>query len=947
MKRLTGAIFLLLLTLKSFGITVTVNAVGATGSFKTGYTQATTGRTDGNMVIDATGTPKRGWAVFDLAGVVPVGAVVSAVNVRFNYTTSTMATGVACELHGYVGDLSTVTVPATLFAACATGAAFNTTNWGASTTGTQVTRPFNATGNTFIETNAGAKVSIGWVTTSGANVYTIIGEGGTAATQPQLQITYTCSGVSGVTATAAPNPVCAGSTLSLSGTGTGTTSYAWAGPGSFTSTNQNATLTATAASAGVYTLTAYTASGCGTPVTTAAVVVNPQPAAITPAAATVLCIGGTAALADATTGGTWTSNPIAIATISTSGVVTGVSPGTALISYTLSATGCRITKPVTVNGAPGTISPASVRVCIGAITTLTNSSGAGTWTSSAGGTATIGATSGIISGLTAGTATITFSNGCGTPTTRIVTVDPLPAAIAGPTGVCPGASITLTSATAGGTWASTPPATATTISSTQGLITGVTPGIATITYTSASPQSCRITTDVTVSLPPGPITGTMRHCVGTAVSLTNALPGGTWSSATPFVATANASSGVITGLNAGTTVITYATACGYSTRVDTVVGTPPLPFVGNDTVCQGDTLVLANSVIGGTWSSSNTAVATILPGSGIVYGLSLGYTLISYTVSPGCIARDTVFVVGPPPAITGTMQTCPGRTTVLSNASSGGTWMSVAPAIAVVGMTSGVVTGVSASTAVIVYRDSRGCRTYAEVTVNPLPLPIFGDSVICESLGDTLYDLTTGGVWTTLTPGIATIGSATGILTSVNDGIATIRYTLPATGCYINKQLTVNAQPAPIVTYNFATRTFIAPAGYASYQWYNSVNGLLVGATTPSTSALLNASYYVVVTDTIGCAGESAHIPFNVTMLGINGTSSGFCRIYPNPAANILNVETAFKVKAVITDLAGRTELVQEDAKKINIETLNSGLHFISLYGEDGAKLLTEKLLKE
>jgi len=46
-----------------------------------------------------------------------------------------------------------------------------------------------------------------------------------------------------------------------------------------------------------------------------------------------VAIGSTAALADSNTGGMWSSSDVAVATVSKRGIVTGISAGTATISY--------------------------------------------------------------------------------------------------------------------------------------------------------------------------------------------------------------------------------------------------------------------------------------------------------------------------------------------------------------------------------------------------------------------------------------------------------------------------------------------------------------------------------------------------------------------------------------------------------------------------------------
>ncbi len=88
-----------------------------------------------------------------------------------------------------------------------------------------------------------------------------------------------CTVPTSVTASASPNPICVGSTLTLTGGATNAISWNWTGPNSFTSTLQSPTIASiTTAGAGIYTLSACNTCGC-TPASTASVTVNSAPAA--------------------------------------------------------------------------------------------------------------------------------------------------------------------------------------------------------------------------------------------------------------------------------------------------------------------------------------------------------------------------------------------------------------------------------------------------------------------------------------------------------------------------------------------------------------------------------------------------------------------------------------------------------------------------------------------
>ena len=946
MKKLSFIALLLFVGISAIAqsTTVTLYSTGAAGSYTTGFVNATFVRTDNTIRTSNAAAAQRGYAVFDLTTLPPSSTVTSTI-IGFNTATYGGAgTPSGWNTYGYPGDLSLVTVGATLYANMIAGTSLTTATYG--TAVGNRTLASTAASNTFIQANVGNKVSICW-TGGGTRVYTFTGETGTATTTgahaPYMTITYNCTGVSGVTAAASPNPVCVGSPVTLTAGGSGTTSYSWAGPGGFTSTVMNPTFTAATTSAGVYTLTAYNPGGCPTTVISTALVVNPLPAAIS--GATTVCFPGTTTLTDAAGAGTWASSTLSVATVgAATGLVTAASQGTTTITYTASSTGCKITRVETVNANPVAIS-GNVPVCVGNTNTLTDASTGGTWSSSVPAIGTIGSTTGIVGGVLTGTTVVTYNNGCGVPATAIVTVNPLPAVITGPGTVCPGGGlITLNDATSGGTWSSTPTsiATAATAGLTTGIITGHLSGTATITYTSL--LNCIATTVITVDPSPAAINGVLHECAGTASTFSDAIPGGTWSSSTIPVATIDSNTGLLIGISGGTTVITYMTGCGYVTAIDTSIAAPSA-IIGTDSLCVGGSTTYASLPLGGTWTSSTTTIATVLPGSGLITGVSAGKSAITYTIPPGCFVVDSVNVLSLPPVISGTRHVCPGTTTTLTDGFAGGIWSSEQNYIATVNDTTGVVTGVMADTAVIVYTDRSGCRTSATITVNPSPAPIIGGITTCATLTDTLYDATTGGVWSSGAVGVASV-SATGVVTTLSGGTAIITYKLPATGCLVSKTFVVNPLPAAVVTYNGVTNTFYTSSFDTAYQWYNTVQGLIPGATTYSTAALYYGNYWVTVTDTNGCTATSTPYAYVIGM-GVPNHNNTVLRIYPNPANEVVYIESGIRVRAVISDVDGKTELVQADAKQLDISKLANGIYFISLYADDGERLIVQKLIKQ
>jgi uncharacterized protein YjdB len=444
---------------------------------------------------------------------------------------------------------------------------------------------------------------------------------------------------------------------------------------------------------------------------------------------------------------------------------------------------------------------------------------------------------------------------------------------------------------------------------------------------------------------PGAITGQLRHCISQMVPLGNTVLGGAWSSSNTSVATINAVTGQMTGVGAGTTIISYANSCGTVTAVDTVIPYPA-PIVGNDTVCLGTQSGLASVSLGGTWSSTYPTIASVTTGSGLLTGNNAGITTITYTMLPGCFVTQNVTVTPLPPAIAGPTEVCAGQSITLTNAIGGGTWHSSNPVGATAGLTSGVITGVTGDTATIIYTAPYGCMKSTVITIKPQPSAILGEMAKCKGATDTLYNTSPGGTWSSTSPGVATVGAVTGVITAVGTGVADIRYTLTSTGCYRSKAVTVFPAPNPIVTYDSWVQTFATDTTYLSYQWYNSIIGAIPGATTFQVGAVDSAYYYVEVTDASGCSGQSSQFLFNPRTVGVQGANIPVVSIHPNPATDMVYIDAAVPVRATITGIDGRMEIETVKARQINVSGLRSGIYFITLYSEEGQKLKLEKLFK-
>ncbi|MCD6011083.1 MAG: gliding motility-associated C-terminal protein [Flavipsychrobacter sp.] len=219
-----------------------------------------------------------------------------------------------------------------------------------------------------------------------------------------------------------------------------------------------------------------------------------------------------------------------------------------------------------------------------------------------------------------------------------------PAPIVGSSLVCMGSPTVLTNPTTGGIWSSSNPSVAT-VGATSGAVNGVALGSVIITYAISTGFVTKL---MTVKNPPTISPASVFTCVNSSTQMEGFPAGGSWGTASPSIATINFL-GVVTGMSAGVTTITYTEAGGCAGTAPITVNPIPLPITGTNYVYQGLTTSLADLTPGGTWSSSNTSLATVGAGTGIVTGVSAGLVLISYTLPTTCAAFMRV-EVNPLPA---------------------------------------------------------------------------------------------------------------------------------------------------------------------------------------------------------------------------------------------------------------------------------------------------------
>ncbi|MEO9893488.1 Ig-like domain-containing protein, partial [Aurantibacter sp.] len=318
----------------------------------------------------------------------------------------------------------------------------------------------------------------------------------------------------------------------------------------------------------------------------------------------------------------------------------------------------------------------------------------------------------------------------------------------------------------------------------------------------------------------GTLSGTQEVCEGNTTTFSSDGDTGTWSSSNTAIATVDAA-GEITALAEGTATISYTAAATSPCAVDdiatrnvTVTGLPNAGTLsGTQDVCEGNTTTFSSDGDTGTWSSSNTAIATV-DVVGEITAVAEGTATISYTVAATapCTVDDTatrtVTVTGLPNAgtLSGTQNVCEGETTTFSSDGDAGTWSSSDNSIVTVDA-SGEITALAEGTATISYTvaaiapcaiDDIATRT---ITVTGLPNAgtLSGTQEVCEGETTTFSSDGDTGIWSSSDTSIATV-NASGEVTGIAEGTTIISYTVAATapcvvGDIATRSVTVSEQP--------------------------------------------------------------------------------------------------------------------------------------------------------
>ena len=499
-----------------------------------------------------------------------------------------------------------------------------------------------------------------------------------------------------------------------------------------------------------------------------------------------------------------------------------------------------------------------------------------------------GATTSSLSNLSFGTydVTVTDANGCtATATATVVEPGPLAVAITLDSNVsCNGLSDG--GATAVITGGGAPYTYAWSTGDSVASISGVMAGTYVITITDG--QNIVVMDSITIT---EPATLVATATIDSNVTCNGLSDGGATASATGgtmpymYMWSNSATTASITGIAAGTYIVTITDANGCSS-VDTAVITEPMTLttstMGNDITCNGQTDGNAKVMpMGGTMPYSYMWSNGMMTDS--IAGLAASTYMVTVTDANGCMAIDSVVITEPmlfTASSAFTNVNCNGGSDgTMTITGMGGTMpYSYTWSDTTIGNT-GSATGLVAGSYTVTVTDANACTTYVfteTITEPAMPVALSATTGNIGCIGDS-----TGSIDLTVMGGTAgysyswSNGANSQDLTGLPVGTYTVTVT-DANGCTETLTRTIT-QAAGIAT-NIAitditcngnadgTISMTVSGGTApyTYLWSNS-------ATTANLTGLTGGVYTVTITDANGCTATASTTITDPGMLMANG----------------------------------------------------------------------------
>ncbi|MEZ0539223.1 beta strand repeat-containing protein [Fibrella arboris] len=713
--------------------------------------------------------------------------------------------------------------------------------------------------------------------------------------------------------------VCVGNAISLTATpgtsASGVTTYTFRGPsGVIGSPGTSSTATVNGLTAGVYTFSVTTAnsinsSSACTSTATTSVTVDAPPTVTLSNSGTLTCLvtSNTLTAASSTSGTSYAFSGPGLSQTSAANTAVVTQAGTYTVVVT-TASGCTAVATTTVfsNTATPVAPTATVTAqpsCTLATGTITVSAPTGSGLTYSLDGATYTNTTGVFTGVAAGSYSVTVRNtasGCVSPVTS-VTVNaqpPVPAAptasvTSQPTCTTPTGTITITAPTGtgltysidGSTYVGTtvfsgvaPGSYAVTVRNSSGCISAAT----TVTVNPALLASAAPTATVTAQPTCTLATGTITITAPTGLNFSYSIDGVNYTN----------TSGIFTGVVPGVYSVTDRNTIGcISTATSvTVTAQPPTPAAPSVSLLQpsctlatGTISVTAPTGTGLTYSINGTTYTNT---TGIFSGVAPGSYSVTVRTSSGCTSAPTAVTVNPQPptpvAPTATVTAQPsctlatGTITITAPTGSGLTYSIDGTTYT---NTTGVFTGVPPGSYSVTVRNGSGCLSPAtSVTVNAQPATPSAPTVSVSSQPS--CTLATGTITITAPTGAGLTYSidgtnytnTTGIYTGVPPGSYSVTVRTSSGCTSAATSVTVTAQPAtppaptatvtaqPNCTLTTGTITVTAPTGTGLTY---SINGTTYTNTTGIFSGVAPGSYSVTVRTSSGCTSAPTAVTVN------------------------------------------------------------------------------------
>ena len=343
----------------------------------------------------------------------------------------------------------------------------------------------------------------------------------------------------------------------------------------------------------------------------------------------------------------WFDNSTPFNSLGTGPTLTDLCAGVYNLIVT-SGTGCVDTASVTIAPSNSAMITGNAPICSGSTLQLTGSGpdGANPWSSDTPAVATIDI-NGLVTGIIGGTSIITYTdiNGC-TDTTLITVnqtpiIDPI-----GPLAVCDSLELPAITGTLTGieSYYSGPGGTGTAYTAGD----WITSSITLYAYDStATAPICFDEETLVITINSALITGNAPICSGSTLQLTGsgtAAFSSPWTSATPATATVD-DFGIVTGVMAGTSIITYTNANNCADTVTVSVIPLPVLTVQDTAICSPNTVDLTDP----TYWSTDIGIITYFEANGttpFADATAVGAgTYVLSADSLGCITTATVVVI--------------------------------------------------------------------------------------------------------------------------------------------------------------------------------------------------------------------------------------------------------------------------------------------------------------